>query len=206
MLDSWGYGVLTNTTSGRSFFSSGARLPLMKRNDSMVGDSYHNMAPSLFTRRRPRYSDVLASAIMNVKALGAKGDGVTDDTAAINSILTGAANTSSVVYFPYGIYLVRNTIKIPVGSRIVGQAWAQIMGTGGTFAREAEPKPVVQVGLKGDVGIIEIQDMMFTVKGATLGAIVVEWNVRETSQGSVGLWGKFSSFFPQQVFFHYTAC
>lgn len=67
---------------------------------------------------------------MNVKALGAKGDGVTDDTKVLNSILEGAANTSSVVFIPYGIYLVTDTIRVPIGSRIIGQVWSQIMGTG----------------------------------------------------------------------------
>ncbi|KAG5654983.1 hypothetical protein KAF25_011014 [Fusarium avenaceum] len=47
---------------------------------------------------------------------------------------------------------------------------------------------LVQVGRRGDVGIIEIQDIMFTVNGATAGAVVVEWNAREATQGSAGLW------------------
>jgi hypothetical protein len=127
---------------------------------------------------------------MNVRALGAAGDGVTDDTAVLNGILEGAANTSSVVFFPFGIYLVRDTIRVPVGSRIIGQAWSQIMGTGTNFEDELHPRPVVQVARPGDAGIIEIQDMLFTVKGATAGAVVVEWNARQTTPASAGLWGK----------------
>jgi glucan 1,3-beta-glucosidase len=33
-------------------------------------------------------------------------------------------------------------------------------------------------------GVIEISDMLFTVQGATAGAILVEWNVHESTQGS----------------------
>lgn len=65
-----------------------------------------------------------------MKDYGAKGDGVTDDTKALNAILEGAANTSSVVFFPYGIYVVTDTLRVPVGSRIIGQVWPQFMGTG----------------------------------------------------------------------------
>ena len=48
----------------------------------------------------------------------------------------------------------------------------------------------VQVGKEGDVGIVEIQNMMFTVSGPTAGAVLMEWNVHESTQGSAGLWGK----------------
>jgi hypothetical protein len=85
------------------------------------------------------------------------------DTAVLNSILAVAANTSSIVYFPYGVYMVTDTLRIPIGSRIIGQAWSQIMGKGVNFQNELAPRAVVQVGRLGDVGIIEIQDMLFTV-------------------------------------------
>ena len=40
------------------------------------------------------------------------------------------------------------------------------------------------VGYPGDKGILEISDMLFTVKGPTAGAILMEWNVQESTQGS----------------------
>lgn len=46
-----------------------------------------------------------------VKAFGAIGDGVTDDTAAIATALT-AAGSNSTVYFPYGEYLISDTTVI----------------------------------------------------------------------------------------------
>lgn len=50
--------------------------------------------------------------ILNVKTLfGAKGDGVTDDTAAIVAAYNAAINTDyKIIYFPNGIYKVSNTI------------------------------------------------------------------------------------------------
>lgn len=101
------------------------------------------MKPNLFTRRRPKYYDVPSKKIMNVKALGAKGDGKTDDTAVFNSILSGATNTSSVVYFPFSVYIITDTLRIPLGSRIISQVWPQIMGKGSNFEDEANPCAVV---------------------------------------------------------------
>lgn len=69
------------------------------------------------------------------------------------------------------------------------------MATGAKFQDVNNPKVAVQVGQIGDVGVIEIQDMMFTVSGPTAGAVLVEWNVYEISQGSVGLWGMLAGFF-----------
>jgi glucan 1,3-beta-glucosidase len=47
----------------------------------------------------------------NVKDLGAKGDGVTDDTAAIQTAIRGRSTTRSVIYFPAGTYLVSSGLK-----------------------------------------------------------------------------------------------
>ncbi|OBT84881.1 hypothetical protein VE02_05927 [Pseudogymnoascus sp. 03VT05] len=179
VVDNWGFGLVTTATNGdgKTSFANGVRIPVMKRSTALLGDAYDKMAPNLFTRRRPGYLDVAAGKVMNVRTLGAKGDGVTDDTMVLNSILEGAANTSSVVFIPYGVYIVTDdTLRVPVGSRIIGQVWSQIMGTGDKFADETQPRPVVQVGKAGDVGIAEITGMMVTVKGATAGAVAIEWN------------------------------
>lgn len=63
------------------------------------------------------------------------------------------------------------------------------MGIGSHFSNADNPQIMVQVGMPGDSGVIEISDMFFTVKGATADAILMEWNVHESSQGS----GKHSS-------------
>jgi len=83
---------------------------------------------------------------------------------------------------------VTNTLRIPIGSRIIGQAWSQIMGKGTKFQNELAPRHVVQGARHGEVGIIEIQDLLFTVHRTAAGAVAVEWNARESSPGSVGLW------------------
>jgi len=128
---------------------------------------------------------------MDVKAYGAQGAGSTDDTAALNHMLDMAANISAIVYFPFGVYIITDTLNVPVGSRIIGQAWPQIIATGSAFADIMNRHVAVQVRDSGSIGSVEIQCMLFTVKGPTAGAVLMEWNVHELTQGSAGLWGKF---------------
>lgn len=90
-------------------------------------------------------------------------------------------------YFPYGFYLVKDTLRVPVGCKIIGQAWPSIVAGGPNFQGEANPRPLVQVGRTGGSGIVEIQDLMITHSGATVGAVMMEWNVRESTPGSAGL-------------------
>lgn len=61
---------------------------------------------------------------------------------------------------------------------------AQIQGTGSYFQDMKNPKVMVQVGQPGDKGVLEIVEMLFSVKGPTAGAILMEWNVHESTQGS----------------------
>lgn len=132
-----------------------------------------------FTRSKPQYetdNPIVATDH------GISNDGTGDQSGAINSLLSG--NVGSVIFFPAGVYMVENTVQVPVGSRIVGSGWSQIMATGSYFQDVDNPKVVVQVGNTGDSGILEISDMLFTVKGPTAGAVLMEWNVHEGNQGS----------------------
>jgi hypothetical protein len=52
------------------------------------------------------------------------------------------------------------------------------------------PHVMVKMGNKGDVGIMEIQDLMFTATGPTAGVVLVEWNIAQSAQGSAAMWGE----------------
>lgn len=58
-----------------------------------------------------------------------------------------------------------------------------------------------RVGKKGDVGSVEISDMLFTVKGATAGAILMEWNIHESTQGSGNIPAQILAILPRILFF-----
>jgi hypothetical protein len=55
----------------------------------------------VFTRSKPQYENVPVSAFKSVKNAGAKGDGVSDDTAAIQAAFN-AAQPGEIVFFPHG--------------------------------------------------------------------------------------------------------
>jgi hypothetical protein len=47
---------------------------------------------------------------------------------------------------------------------------------------------MLKVGNAGDVGTVEMQDLLFTNVGPTAGAVLLEWNLKASSQGAAGLW------------------
>lgn len=141
------------------------------------------------SRPRPQYETYDVSQFVSVKALGAKGDGNTDDTAIIKSIIAQYAGCK-IIFFDAGTYLVSSTITIPAGTQIIGEAWSTIMGFGSAFSNINNPQVVVRVGDPGSTGIVEITDMLFTTRGPAGGAIIVEWNVHDPAgrQGVAGAW------------------
>ncbi len=145
-------------------------------------------AGNVFARSKPQYEGVAVSSFLSAKAAGAKGDGSTDDTAAIQALFN-SATANDVVYFDHGAYVVTSTVKVPKDIRITGEIWPIIMAGGSSsFKDQANPKPVFQVGEVGDVGSVEISDIIFETLGPQPGAIMVQWNVAEDSQGSAGMW------------------
>ncbi len=56
------------------------------------------------------------AGVLNVKNFGAKGDGITDDTAAIQAALNAYPNGQRIIYLPNGTYLISNTLSWPGGT------------------------------------------------------------------------------------------
>ncbi len=138
-------------------------------------------------KSRPQYETLAAGSIISVKDHGAVGNGVTDDTAAIVAALA-LATTDNLIYFPPGSYVVTSTIVVPAHARITGQVWSQIVASGDYFSDMAAPKVMLQIGNVGDVGSVEISDLLFTSIGSLPGLVLMEWNVQAESPGSVGIW------------------
>jgi glucan 1,3-beta-glucosidase len=173
--NSWAQGYqYTASTGGKQ---TGFVNPAPVKSESLLDSS-----GAYFTRSKPQYETVDAGSIVVVTDHGISNSGSGDQSGSINALLS--ANLGAVIFFPAGVYLVENTVKIPVGSKIIGSGWSQIMASGSYFQNEKKPAVMVQVGNKGDSGVIEISDMLFTVSRPTAGAILVEWNVHESTQGS----------------------
>ncbi|ORY68475.1 putative Exo-beta-1,3-glucanae [Pseudomassariella vexata] len=141
-----------------------------------------------YERSKPRYEQVPSSQFVSIRAAGAKGDGKTDDTDAINSALALAAAAGKIVFFNAGYYKVTKTIVVPPGSKAVGEAFPVIMSSGPYFADMAHPQVVVQFGLPGQSGVIEWSDMVISSQGAQAGAILIEWNLASHGGAPSGMW------------------
>ncbi|KAF3919916.1 hypothetical protein AA313_de0200320 [Arthrobotrys entomopaga] len=169
---SWGFGKTYGSASSQGKFQYGGVItPQAPLPDKLASPDFG------FTEMgRDAYTMTPTSFFFNMKTDGgAAGDGTTDDTKAINDALKG--NTNKIIFFPHGIYKITDTILIPPGSRIVGSAWSQIMASGKAFENIRQPKVAIRVGRKGDKGIVEMQDLLFTAQGATAGLIMMEWNI-----------------------------
>jgi hypothetical protein len=142
----------------------------------------------------PNYASTPVSSFLNVKDPAQNGgrrvlgDNTIDESATLNAILQLAASQNKIAYFPFGKYRVESTLHVPAGSRIVGEAWATIVGFGSYFKDEKNPKPVVQVGNPGDVGVAQIQDMRFTVGDILPGAIIMQFHIAGRNPGDVAIW------------------
>jgi len=65
-----------------------------------------------------------AMGMVNVKGFGAKGDGVTDDTEAIQAAIDAVkAAGGGIVFFPPGVYNITATIQLRVNVTIMGTGW-----------------------------------------------------------------------------------
>jgi hypothetical protein len=185
-----GNAVVSSWTQGRSY--AGANKGTVGRSAATAPTKPAGLLNSatghVFTRSKPQYENEPVTAFKSVKAAGAKGDGVTDDTAAIQALFDSVGD-SDIVYFDHGAYLITSTVKVPKSIKITGEVWPLIMAGGtSSFNDQTKPAPVFQVGQPGDVGSVEMSDLVFETLGPQPGAILMEWNVGEASQGSVGMW------------------
>lgn len=133
------------------------------------GNKYFTMSPPTFSE----YSKDQVLNIKNVKGRPVHGDGATDDTQNINQILAQTADCS-LFYFPAGTYMVTDTIFVPAGRRIVGDAFASVISAVGTkFKDAAAVRAMVKFGYPGDVGVAQVSDMLFTVGDILPGCKIV---------------------------------
>jgi glucan 1,3-beta-glucosidase len=73
---------------------------------------------SYYEKSKPRYRGILVLQFVSLRSSGAKGDGITDDAAVINSVLSSAAAAGRLVFFDAGIYKVSSTDFMPAGSKM----------------------------------------------------------------------------------------
>jgi glucan 1,3-beta-glucosidase len=177
----WGQGHAYTPTGPTDF--EGPVAPFPRPDSILAGNKFYE-------RSKPQYAEVPVSQFLSVRDYGATGDGVTDDSEALNAILVTAAMAGKIVFFDAGIYLVKSTVGVPAGSRIVGESYPLIMGAGAFFSDMNNPQPVVRVGQEGGESgdAVEWSDMIVATKGATAGAVLIEWNLDACESVPSGMW------------------
>jgi hypothetical protein len=114
----------------------------------------------------------VATAI-NVKQFGAKGDGIADDTAAIQRAIN-SRTSGGVVFVPLGIYKISSTLTVGDGSASAASTvnYISLVGEGaGTASSEAAPGGATQIlwagsasgtmiQVKGPISSVRIEGMI----------------------------------------------
>lgn len=90
---------------------------------------------------------------VNAKSYGATGDGVTDDTAAINSAIQ--ATTSGWVFLPPGSYVISDSINLKTGVSLCGVPNKSILTCAGTRLNDVQDSPYI-TGTADDLEIRHI--------------------------------------------------
>ncbi|KZP16290.1 glycoside hydrolase family 55 protein [Athelia psychrophila] len=182
-ISSWAQGDIYTGTSGNKKYQQGTVTAPKKASSLLNSNGF------IVGKTHPQYAAYAVSQIASARSAGAKGDGKTDDTAAIKAFIAKYAGCK-ILFFDAGVYLVTDTIAIPAGTQVVGEAWSVIMASGSSFNSQSSPKVVIQAGAASSTGLLEISDMIFKTQGPTAGAIILEWNVHDPSgnQAAAGLW------------------
>ena len=116
----WAIG--SQFSNGKGGKQTGPIADIPKRPQSLVDG-----AGKIFTKSKPQYEFMnMKDDFLSAKAEGIANDGKSgDQSSKINAFLQKAHKDGKVAYFPAGIYLVEDTITIPVNSRVQGTLWSQ---------------------------------------------------------------------------------
>ncbi|KAL4866510.1 hypothetical protein BDV12DRAFT_210436 [Aspergillus spectabilis] len=187
-------GSVTNTWVHGNLYSGGSTTAAYEQGHQVTtarADVLLDAASKYFTMSPPTYAQYSSDQVINIKTVSGfpvMGDGATDDTANINAILAEYAGCK-IIYFPAGTYIVTDTVFVPAGSIIFGDAYASaISATGSNFWNPDAPVTMVQVGNPGDLGVAQFSDMLFTVADVLQGCKLVEVNIAGSTPGAVGFW------------------
>lgn len=123
----------------------------------------------------------------SVKDYGAKGDGVTDDTAAISSALADGRDTDQdysgkpkALYFPAGTYLVSNTVEwrgccVTLQGQGSGSSVIRLKDGAAGFGSSTNPKPVIQT-IAGNMAFNQnIWDLAVNTGSGNAGAVGIDY-------------------------------
>lgn len=140
-----------------SIFSrlSSANLPA-QGNDLMLIDQINANSPTGYTTRKISagllFANLAYAAPVSVKQYGAKGDGVTDDTAAIQAAIN-IIGIGGTIFFPAGVYKVTSTLFTLPGQNFLGVGWNTITNSfatnGGSVLMQFNTTNIATISVPG---------------------------------------------------------
>ncbi|KAK3617016.1 hypothetical protein LTR56_025560 [Elasticomyces elasticus] len=165
-------------------------------NQTVDGHTKPNLRPKslvqangkYYERSKPQFEHYPAARFLSARSHGAKGDGDTDDTIALQNVINKAAKARKIVFIDAGVYKVTHTIYVPSGSIITGEAFPVIMSAGEYFNDWSHPKPMLRLGRPGECGQILWTDTIVSTQGSQKGVILIEWNLASEPGAPSGMW------------------
>ena len=181
-----GSGTISAYAQGHTYTPNGptnahGSMASVSRPGSLLSGSKY------YEASKPQFENLPVSSFVSARSSGAAGNGRNDDTQALQNGINSATSAGKVFYIDAGTYRVTNTIFIPAGAKIVGEAYPVIMSSGGVFNNVNSPVPVVKVGNAGNTGTVQWTDTIVATQGAQAGAILIEWNLASSGTPS-GMW------------------
>jgi hypothetical protein len=136
-------------TNGYSEEEGGRLSPPYKLRKLLDGKNY-------FERSKPQYEGLGRNNFLSVldPRYNVKNDmtGSATNAKGINKALEDASRENKILVFPAGMYVVEDTINVPVNTKMVGVLWSQIMATGSLFQDEKKPKVLIKQVYRHQVG------------------------------------------------------
>lgn len=136
------------------------------------------------------------STPVSVKTFGAKGDGISDDTAALQTAFTYAKNTGRALFLPAGTYLCASQISLgsTQGIHIIGDSASSQITGGSVIKYTGTATPFMFLGTPGPIAglLIENVSIQYTnaaFTGTLLKIVATQYQLRNSSLMGNGVSG-----------------
>ena len=119
-IKAWAQGNVYHGTSSKPTFVQHS-IPAPYKNPSLLGPD-----GKIVSKTHPQYEDLDVSSFISARDFGAVGDGVTDDTKALQSIFDTVSETITLLKFSSVILIVPNSSGVARSfSSMQGSTWSR---------------------------------------------------------------------------------